>query len=178
MAAPGGPVGTLNATRYTLGTSNAAALGTREAYRFYELLESLRLQPEVDIPEDYDAVLMKTLLVHGAKWGEMFRPFEASLCTDQNRRAFRDYVVRFLGYGQPDFKRVVMGADQRVTVVGFGQLLDGEAAEFALPATAKPSRYQTEITGNYHIGLVLSDLQPKPKISRRPIFGMISRAEV
>lgn len=132
VAAPG-PVGTLNATRYTLGTSNAAALGTREAYRFYELLESLRLQPEVDIPEEYDAVLMKTLLVHGAKWGEMFGPFEASLCTDQNRRAFRDYVVRFLGYGQPDFKRVVMGADQRVTVVGFGQLLDGEAAEFALP---------------------------------------------
>ncbi len=132
VATPGS-VGTLNATTYTRGTSNAAALGTREAYFFYELLESLRIRPEAEIPEEFDAVLMKTLLVHGAEWGEMHSPLADSLSSGDNPRTFRKYVVRFLGYGQPNFKRVRMGDDQRVTVIGFGLLLDGEAAEFVLP---------------------------------------------
>ncbi len=132
VATPGS-AGTLNATKHMRGTSNAAALGTREAYFFYELLESLRTQSEAKIPEEFDTVLMKTLLVHGAEWGEMYGPFADALATDHNGKTFKNYVTRFLGYGQPDFRRVVMGADQRVTVIGFGALLNGKAAEFALP---------------------------------------------
>ena len=42
-------------------------------------------------------------------------------------------MARFLGYGRPDFGRVAVGEEQRVTVLGFGSLGDGDAAEFALP---------------------------------------------
>ena len=132
VATPG-QAGTLNATQYTRGTSNAAALGSRAAFFLHELLEGLRAQPEGSIPSAYDAVLMKALLVHGADWGGMFQDFWNALGQHHARRTFKDYVARFLGYGQPDLERVVTGAEQRVTVVGFGSLDDGEAAEFSLP---------------------------------------------
>lgn len=77
-------------------------------------------------------MLMKALLVHGAEWDGLFGPYRQALGAHPSR-TFRDYVARFLGYGRPDFGRVAVGADQRVTVLGFGSLGDAEAAEFALP---------------------------------------------
>ena len=132
VATPG-RAGTLNATHHTRGTSNAAALGSRGAYFFYALLETLRARPEGAIPSDFDAVLMKALLVHGSEWDGLFISYKDALGRNHDQRTFRDYVARFLGYGRPDFGRVATGAEQRVTVLGFGSLDDGEAAEFALP---------------------------------------------
>ena len=132
VATPGA-VGALTATHHTRGTSNAAALGTRGAYFFYELLETLRARPDGEIPTGFDAVLMKTLLVHGSAWDRMLGPYRRALGAAHPQREFRDYVARFLGYGQPDFGRVAVGEEQRVTVLGFGSLGDGDAAEFALP---------------------------------------------
>ncbi len=132
VATPG-RTGTLNATHHTRGTSNAAALGSRGAYFFYELLETLRTRPEGAIPGAFDAVLMKALLVHGSEWDGVFGSYEDALGRDHDRRTFRDYVARFLGYGRAEFGRVATGAEQRVTLLGFGSLADGEAAEFALP---------------------------------------------
>jgi len=132
VATPG-QRGTLNAERYTRGTSNATALGVRQAYLFFELIEILRIQSEVSIPKEFDAVLMKTLLVHGAHWGEMFSSYKKALHSSQNSRRFKDYVTRFIGYGQPDFTRVMEGEEKRVTVIGYGLLSDGKAAEFSLP---------------------------------------------
>jgi len=132
VATPG-QTGKLDATQHTRGTSNAAALGSRGAYFLYELLGTLRTQPRSDIPRNFDAVLIKTLLVHGADWGEMFGFYKNALVPNHDQRTLRDYVARFLGYGQPDLGRVVKGAERRVTVLGFGSLIDGQAAEFALP---------------------------------------------
>lgn len=132
VATPG-RMGTLNATQHARGTSNAAALASRGACFFYELLETLRDRPEAPIPDDLDAVLIKALLVHGSDWDAVFGAYEEALGEDYDRRTFRDYVARFLGYGRPDFGSVAVGAEQRVTVLGFGALGDGEGAEFALP---------------------------------------------
>ena len=132
VATPG-RAGTLNATHHTRGTSNAAALGSRGAYFFYALLETLRARPEGAIPGDFDAVLIKALLVHGSEWDGLFSSYKDALGRNHDQRTFRDYVARFLGYGRPDFGRVATGAEQRVTVLGFGSLAEGEAAEFALP---------------------------------------------
>ena len=132
VATPGA-AGTLTATHHTRGTSNAAALGTRGAYFFYELLEALRAQPDREIPLEFDAVLMKALLVHGSAWDGLLGPYRQALGAAHPRRTFRDYVARFLGYGRPDFGRVAVGEEQRVTILGFGSLGDGDAAAFALP---------------------------------------------
>ena len=132
VAAPG-QAGSLNAMEYTRGTSNSAALASREAYFFFELLEALRHSPGRHVPEDFDAVVVKALLVHGADWDGAFGVYKDALGANHPPRTFRDYVGRFLGYGRPDFDRVAVGAESRVTVLGFGELMDGEGAEFALP---------------------------------------------
>ena len=128
-----GKKGTLDAEILTRGTSNSAALATRRAYFFYELLETLRTLPNVRIPEEYDAVLIKALLVHGAKWGQLFSHYFGILGHTHDSRTLKDYLGSFLGYGIPDFSRVVTGTNQRVTVLGFGELSDGNACEFAMP---------------------------------------------
>ena len=128
-----GPAGVLNSSQNTRGTSNAAALAARQAHFLHKLLKTLRTPLNETIPHDFEAVLMKTLLVHGAEWGDMFDPYRQALGPDHNPQTFRDYVGRFIGYGQPDFGRVEAGTEQRVTVLGFGSLDDGEAAEFILP---------------------------------------------
>lgn len=132
VATPG-QTGTLNATHHTCGTSNSAALASRGACFFYELLQTVRARSAEAVPEAFDAVLMKALLVHGAEWDRVFSAYEDALGAEHAKRTFRDYVARFLGYGQPDFGRVASGAEQRVTVLGFGALTDGEGALFSLP---------------------------------------------
>jgi len=85
------------------------------------------------LPTQYDAVLLKTLLVHGADWGDAGSLYEAILKNSQNSRTFKDYVGRFLGYGLANVAKVLNCTDQRVTVLGVGELEDGEGHEFVLP---------------------------------------------
>ena len=131
VATPG-QAGMLDGTRYTRGTSNATALASREGCFLFELLETLREQPHNSIPIEFDAVLIKTLLVHGSNWDGMIYPYDSAL-GETHSGNFREYVSRFLGYGRPDFERVISGGEQRVTLLGFGKLEDGKAAEFILP---------------------------------------------
>lgn len=132
VAAPG-PAGELDRAIHTRGTSNAAALASRSSMLLYNVLEELRAQPESAVPTEYDVVLLKALLAHGASWGEAGSVYETILKNAQNSRTFRDYVGRFLGYGPSDPAHVIACTDQRVTVLGFGALNDGEGEEFLLP---------------------------------------------
>ena len=132
VATPG-RAGELNTTCNTCGTSNAAALASREACFFYDLLQSLRDRSENLIPNEFDVVLIKAFIVHGSSWDGMFQVFKQALGEDRDSNTFRAFVGRFLGYGRPNFEKVVSGSDQRVNLVGFGTLDDGKAAEFSLP---------------------------------------------
>ena len=132
VAAPG-QMGALDDTQRMPGTSNAAALAARGAFFFYELLETLRTQPGGDVSGDFDAVLIKALLVHGSHWEGISNPYRVVFGPNNNPRTLRDQVARFLGYGRPDFERVLTGAEQRVTILGFGAIADKEAVEFAMP---------------------------------------------
>ena len=132
VATPGRP-GQLDRTRYTRGTSNAAALASRGAEAVYGMIDRLRRQPGVHIPEEYDVVLTKALLVHSAAWGDALGRYEAALKTNENSRTFRDYAGRFLGYGGASPTRVTSCTEERITVVGFGKLDDGEGHVFSLP---------------------------------------------
>lgn len=131
--AASGKQGSLDHVSYERGTSNSAALASRWASRLYEVLEQLRNKFGAQIPSEYDTVLIKTLLVHGAEWGDMKSLYESCLRNSQNSRTFREYIARFIGYGSADVTRVIACTDQRVTIVGFGILGDGQADEFRLP---------------------------------------------
>ena len=131
VAAPG-IAGQLNQTVHTRGTSGAAALASRAASHLYDLIEQIRQQPDTRLPADFDVVLIKTLLVHGADWADMQTPYEA-LKNDQNSRNFREYLGRFFGYGLANLAKVMTCSEQRITVLGFGELDDGEGSEFHFP---------------------------------------------
>lgn len=132
VAAPGAS-GELDRTRHARGTSNAAALASRWACALFDVIGQLRSEHGASLPSEYDAVLLKTLLVHGADWADAWTLYESILRNAQNSRTFRDYVGRFLGYGSANMAKVMVCTDQRVTVLGVGELDDGEGQEFLLP---------------------------------------------
>ena len=132
VAAPGAS-GELNHTLHTRGTSNAAALASRWASSLFDVIGQLRTQHGASLPSEYDVVLLKTLLVHGADWADAGALYESILKKPQNRRVFRDYVGRFLGYGSANMAKVMACTDQRVTVLGVGELDHGEGQVFLLP---------------------------------------------
>ncbi|NNK00846.1 MAG: hypothetical protein HKP58_10585 [Desulfatitalea sp.] len=132
VASPG-PAGELDRTIYTRGTSNAAALASRWANFLFDVIQQLRSQPGTSLPPEYDVVLLKTLLVHGADWAVAGALYTSILKNDQNSRTFKDYVGRLLGYGSADVAKALVCTDQRATVLGVGKLDDGEGHEFLLP---------------------------------------------
>jgi hypothetical protein len=132
VAAPGA-AGELGLTIHTRGTSNAAALASRWANYLFDVIEQLRSIPGANLSTEYDVVLLKTMLVHGADWADAIELYESVLKNTQNSRTFKDYVGRFLGYGTADVEKAMSCTDQRVTVLGVGQLDDGEGQEFILP---------------------------------------------
>ena len=132
VASPG-TAGQPDQTCFTRGTSNAAALASRGAARLYRLLGELRQQPGVRLPAQYDVVLTKALLAHGATWDSSLSTYETALKNDNNSRTFKEYVARFLGYGAATLVRVLRCSEERVTVLGYGDLRDGEGAVFSLP---------------------------------------------
>ena len=131
VATPG-PTGQLGRTRYTRGTSNAAALASHWASVVLRLLEEFRQQPDRLVPAEYDAVLTKALLAHGASWDGACKRL-AVLRNQTNSKTFKEYLSRFLGYGSANIARVLRCTEQRVTILGFGQLENDEGDEFAFP---------------------------------------------
>ena len=132
VAIPGAQ-GELNRTRYTRGTSNSTALASRAAHFLYDVIEQLREDTGDSLGREFDAVLLKTLLVHGANWASAFDVYRQVLLNGQTSSRFKEYVGRFLGYGSADLTKVVACTDQRVTVLGLGSLGDGDGDEFELP---------------------------------------------
>jgi hypothetical protein len=132
VATPG-PTSELDRTSHTSGTSNAAALASRWADSLFDVIGQLRTQPGANLPSEYDVVLVKTLLVHGADWTDAGTLYESILKNSANSRNFMDYVGRFFGYGSANLAKVIVCTDQRVTVLGVGKLEDGEGQEFHLP---------------------------------------------
>lgn len=121
--------GELNTARYTCGTSNATALATRTAALLYEKLLEIRNEPGGNrLDENYFAVLLKALLVHGASWRNVH-----NLIRDILGRQDKETTTRLLGYGQVQPTRLFSCTEQRATLLGFGKLNDGEAHLYTIP---------------------------------------------
>lgn len=126
--------GDLSKTAYTQGTSNATALATRSAVRIYEVLNTLRTELGEDIPEKLASVLIKALLVHGAKHDDdAHNAITSALKTPENSRQFKEVISRYLGYGAVEIERVLACTEQRGTVLGCGEIRENEIHEYRLP---------------------------------------------
>lgn len=131
VATPGVQAGDLSAVRYTRGTSNAAALVTRTACQLNDMLLALREDSGDDRPPDENIpILLRALLVHGASWGDD-RLEVLRICLGASRK--NGLPSRLLGYGALQPARVLGCTDQRVTVLGWGEIGSGLAYGYRLP---------------------------------------------
>ncbi|MBN2308587.1 MAG: hypothetical protein JXR94_06420, partial [Candidatus Hydrogenedentes bacterium] len=88
--------------------------------------------PDLDYSR-YEASLLKAMLVHGSCWGEMGERLMSILRTSDNGQRLRALVSRWTGYGVADFGRSLECTAQRVSILGFGELGDGDAHVYSLP---------------------------------------------
>lgn len=129
--------GVLNNEAFWRGTSNATALATRGAVRLYDMLDRLRTEEGEDIPDALMSVLMKALLVHGAKQDDTGKQhIEQALKNKGNSRQFKQVIARYLGYGAVDIERVLTCTEQRATVLGCGEIHENEVHEYVFPIPA------------------------------------------
>lgn len=139
-AVPPLPGEALDVTAYCRGTSNAAAIASRAASQAYDVIETLRAQVADAPAAKFDAVLLKTLLVHGAQWGEWSDKLLGERAEFQNienanrrRAAEKDFITRWLGYGVTNIERTLICTAQRATLLGVGDLGADEAFIFSAP---------------------------------------------
>jgi len=148
VAAPGTEPGETAAAVHTRGTSNAAALTSRDAGLLYEVLEELRQDPGGAMLDKVPIALwLKVLLAHSARWGEAHELLRRVLTPTIEERRIREHITRYLGYGPVDASRVVECTPYRVTALGGGQIEAEESHihRFPLPPSLGGKRGWREL---------------------------------
>ncbi len=126
--------GELSKTAHTRGTSNATALATRSGIQIYDVLQKLQAEHGEQIPDELIAVLIKALLVHGAKHDEQAKAtLTEAIKTPANSRKIKEVLARYIGYGAVDIERVLTCTEQRGTVLGCGEIKANQVHEYRFP---------------------------------------------
>ena len=134
VAAPGPQPGDLRAIVNSRGTSNAAALASREAAILRDLLDDLRKEPGGSVLDSMPpSVSIKALLAHGADWGGARKLLRAAFEKTPYRKKFREFASRLIGYGVAKVDRARECAPERVVALGGGELRNGESHIHLLP---------------------------------------------
>ena len=86
------------------------------------------------IRDNLMAVLIKTLLVHGAQHDNQAKEvLEKSLKNPENSGRFKEIMARYLGYGAVDIDRVLACTEQRGTVLGCGEIEGNQVHGYHFP---------------------------------------------
>ena len=131
-ACPGTRPEMLVNTSHQAGTSNAAAIASHAAGHIFEMLEELRDEHADILSVGFDAVLLKTLLVHSASRDENDIAYE-QLKSPTNSMKFKRYLSRYLGYGNINIREVLECTRTRATAVGCGNISKTERHRFIFP---------------------------------------------
>ena len=138
VASPGGVAVPPKHNARASGTSNAAALTTRNAALILQRLGDLRTDASGDgVTDDLISVVLKAMLVHGASWNGWESFFEHVFDGPDTGPArwwrIKKACARFLGYGIADFHRGTICSDERVIVLGCGELPAEGAHVYNIP---------------------------------------------
>jgi hypothetical protein len=125
----------LDQTAYCCGTSNATALLSRSAAICLSTLQQIFNDMEEGRGDfsNISTVLLKGMLVHGCHWGDIGDLISSILGRNLNGHQLQSWISRWIGYGTPEISRVLECTEQRASLIGYGQLSDGEAHVFKLP---------------------------------------------
>lgn len=147
VAAPG-VLGEVDGVAYSCGTSNAAALATRNLNAIFDVLETLTVDAAGSPFPDaqYHPVLAKALLVHAAGWRELAPTMREVL--GLSGHSVRRELTRLLGYGPVRDDRVAAADRVRVVLVGAGSATRDrrQTFRFPLPAALSASREWRRLT--------------------------------
>ena len=149
VATPGPSPGDLTHVTKSRGTSNGTALASRAAAFLQPVVQELREQEGGTLLDGVsDGLLLKVLLVHGARWGAAGAHFRELLRTDENSRKLAEYLTRMLGFGAADFDVVRACTATRVTALAAG-VIERDAGfvhRFPLPPSLSGKRGERRLT--------------------------------
>lgn len=136
VAAPDSFGGDPNKYGRLSGTSNSAALVSRAGVVLADAIEQTFIEDGIDwLALPTRAVILKALLTHGCKWGDMgnildsaYPPFEPAKWS-----ARRDTISRFLGYGQVNSQRILSSEGNRITLLADDVIKAEELHEYRIP---------------------------------------------
>lgn len=136
VAAPTVQAGSINGYAYTCGTSNAAALATRQLALLRETLLDIRgSEFGNQLTPAHEVVMLKALLVHGAEVTRTHQGLK-SLVSAQLKRHFKALAARFVGYGPVNTVRIRGCTDNQATLIQSGLITTRHDQVFELPLPA------------------------------------------
>ena len=124
-AVPDEETGQLNKLGFTSGSSAATALATRGAHLIFDSIQDNELFNDID--PTYYGVIIKSLLVHTAKWdNSLAQLFDQYINVEQNIHHFqhKDNTTPFFGYGVPKIMEAISCSFNRATLIGVGSITD------------------------------------------------------
>ena len=125
VASPNNPTAQIN----TCGTSNATALTSRLCAEYLDILRTNEL---LSIPNTHEAIALKAMLIHSCSWGLIGQDLMNNYVPNVPRRK-RAETLKWIGYGYPNKEFSSFCTDQRVTVMGYGELTSGQQTKFSFP---------------------------------------------
>lgn len=162
------------ATMHAFGTSNAAALTTRDAVTVFTSV----IQPILDsasrppMNRGHQSAMIKVLLAHGARWPEDSALVERALSsTGMNGRQTRAWRTRLYGYGVPNLDRVTACTGQRATLLGWGDIDSEEAHVYMVPIPPSLSGRRESIRLSATVGW-FTPINPRHQEYRRAALSM------
>jgi hypothetical protein len=102
----------------------------------YEALDEVREQPGGDqLDYEWSSVIIKTVLVHSAAWGEAHDTVRQVLTAEafSNGSNEKAALARLLGYGAINTDRLFHCTDHRAMLLGFQHLEKDQAHVYSLP---------------------------------------------
>ena len=132
MAAAPDALGDLSKTALTWGTSAATALTTRAAHLVFDsLMDEDGGSMLAETPARYVPLIVKALLVHASAWGDHTTVLDQLSGGEHYPR--KDNVTRFVGHGVIDASQVLACTAERATLVGYGDIVPGNANLCRIP---------------------------------------------
>jgi hypothetical protein len=134
LASPGKSAGDLFYSTYDQGTSLSAALISRYAnFCYYNLINIFNEhRPDLDFNE-YLSIIIKAMIIHGCSWNQMGDIIKNAIDSTFPPQQLRNWISRWIGYGTPDFSKIQNCPENRISLIGFGKLSNGQAHLYHLP---------------------------------------------
>lgn len=129
-------VGNTNEVKYTRGTSNAAALASRLGAKIYEVIEELVVNNVANseyVIKVFGALFVKNLLVHGAHWNSAYEYYKNILMVPRDTTFKDNKLPRLIGYGFVDESKIFNSSEQKVTLIGYGEIRKDGGQLFEVP---------------------------------------------